>query len=153
MSGASELVERKAFSDWAWMKAGEAIGNLSPSKAAEEAWMARAAASRAEVVALREALAKLHHAVCGETGFASAVRQTSGLAYPWPALDEADELARAALAGEKPVGAGVETALRQFIYETTHLSPENDDGSHDCRISKGCLEAGRAALSKSGEKP
>jgi len=52
-----------------------------------------------------EALRKLHHAVCGETGFAACVRLDSGLAYPWPALDEADEMTRATLAeieGEKP---------------------------------------------------
>ena len=52
------------------------------------------------VVALR----KLHHAVCGETGFAACVRLESGLAYPWPALEEADEMTRATLAeieGEK----------------------------------------------------
>lgn len=51
-----------------------------------------------------EALRKLHHAVCGETGFAACVRLDSGLAYPWPALDEADEMTRATLAeieGEK----------------------------------------------------
>lgn len=45
-----------------------------------------------------EALRKLHHAVCGETGFAACVRLDSGLAYPWPALDEADEMTRATLA-------------------------------------------------------
>ena len=50
-----------------------------------------------EIARLKEALAKLHHAVCGPTGFAQAVRENSGIAYPWPALDEADELARAAL--------------------------------------------------------
>ena len=51
-----------------------------------------------------EALRKLHHAVCGETGFAACVRLDSGLAYPWPALDEADEMTRTTLAeieGEK----------------------------------------------------
>ena len=37
-------------------------------------------------------------------------------------------------------------ALRQFIYETTHLSREEDDGSHRCIISKQTLEKGRAAL-------
>jgi hypothetical protein len=52
-------------------------------------------AKLAEVV---EALRKLHHSVCGETGFASCVRIDSGKAYPWPALDEADELARTTLA-------------------------------------------------------
>ena len=45
-----------------------------------------------------EVLGKLHHAVCGETGFAHCVRLDSGLAYPWPALDDADEPARATLA-------------------------------------------------------
>ena len=45
-----------------------------------------------------EALGKLHHAVCGDTGFAHCVRLDSGMAYPWPALDDADEIARATLA-------------------------------------------------------
>lgn len=59
-----------------------------------EAEMLRAErdALRAENERLREALGKLHHAVCGETGFAECVRAHSGLSYPWPALDEADEL-------------------------------------------------------------
>ena len=47
---------------------------------------------------LLEALKALHHAVCGETGFAAAVRADSGRAYPWHALDIADELTRAAIA-------------------------------------------------------
>lgn len=46
---------------------------------------------------LEGALRKLHHAVCGETGFAACVRLDSGKAYPWPALDDADEATRAAL--------------------------------------------------------
>jgi hypothetical protein len=50
------------------------------------------------VVALVEAAKRLHHAVCGETGFAQCVREDSGRAYPWPALDEADDLFRATLA-------------------------------------------------------
>lgn len=54
-------------------------------------------AKDAEIARMREALGKLHHAVCGETGFAAAVRQDSGKAYPWPALDEADAMATAAL--------------------------------------------------------
>lgn len=47
-----------------------------------------------------QAFAALHHAVCGETGFAQAVRTTSGIAYPWPALDEAEALSDAALNAE-----------------------------------------------------
>lgn len=45
-----------------------------------------------------EALGKLHHAVCGETGFAQCVRDDSKTLYPWPALDVADHAARATLA-------------------------------------------------------
>ena len=44
-----------------------------------------------------EALKSLHHAVCGETGFASAVRNHSGKAYPWEPLDIADAQTRAVL--------------------------------------------------------
>ena len=43
-------------------------------------------------------------------------------------------------------------ALREFIYETTHLSPIEDDGSHWCKISADCLEKGRAALRDMGEE-
>jgi hypothetical protein len=48
---------------------------------------------------LVEALSELLHAVCGPTGFAACVRDCTGLAYPWPALDIAEEHARAALGG------------------------------------------------------
>jgi hypothetical protein len=55
-------------------------------------------AAEDKLVKAVEALRKLHQAVCGETGFAACVRLDSGLAYPWPALDEADEMTRATLA-------------------------------------------------------
>jgi hypothetical protein len=45
-----------------------------------------------------EVLKSLHHAVCGETGFASAVRNHSGKAYPWEPLDIADKQTRSVLA-------------------------------------------------------
>lgn len=48
--------------------------------------------------ALAAALRDLLTAVCGETGFAQSVRDHSGTAYPWPALDAAEEAATAALA-------------------------------------------------------
>ena len=44
-----------------------------------------------------KALEAMLHAVCGETGFAACVRHDSGSAYPWPALDAAEEKARSAL--------------------------------------------------------
>lgn len=46
---------------------------------------------------LRDALADLLHAVCGQTGFAETVRRDSGRIYPWPALDLAEAKAIAAL--------------------------------------------------------
>jgi len=51
--------------------------------------------------ALREALADLLHAVCGEKGFAEAVRRDSGRVYPWPALELAEAKALAALGQSK----------------------------------------------------
>lgn len=47
---------------------------------------------------LLEAVQKLRHAVCGETGFAAAVRSATGTPYPWPALDLAEEAVAAAIA-------------------------------------------------------
>lgn len=44
-----------------------------------------------------DALSDLLHAVCGEKGFAEAVRRDSGRIYPWPALELAEAKARAAL--------------------------------------------------------
>lgn len=43
---------------------------------------------------LHTALADLLHAVCGEKGFAEAVRRDSGRIYPWPALELAEAKAR-----------------------------------------------------------
>jgi hypothetical protein len=50
-----------------------------------------------EVVALVNALQDMLQAVCGESGFANCVRLDTRTAYPWPALDRAEEYARAAL--------------------------------------------------------
>ncbi len=79
------------------MRARDLLSRLHPAEAT-------VATLTAQVEAMRGALEKLHHAVCGETGFAACVRQDSGKAYPWPALDEADALARAALTKEKTDG-------------------------------------------------
>jgi len=51
--------------------------------------------------ALREALVDLLNAVCGEKGFAQAVRRDSGRIYPWPALELAEAKALAALEQSK----------------------------------------------------
>lgn len=37
-------------------------------------------------------------------------------------------------------------ALRELVYEETHLSPEEKDGSHRCRITKASLANARTAL-------
>jgi hypothetical protein len=58
-------------------------------------------AQHVEIERLRAALGGMLRAVCGHDGFAAAIRQTSGMMYPWPALDAAEREARAALAQEK----------------------------------------------------
>ncbi len=65
------------------------------------AWNRRPAedALTSRVEELEARLGELLHAVCGETGFANAVRTVSGLAYPWPALDDAEARARLTLQG------------------------------------------------------
>ena len=40
----------------------------------------------------------------------------------------------------------LETALANLVYEVTHLSPCNDDGSHNCKISAEALRLAREAL-------
>lgn len=47
---------------------------------------------------LEEALRAMLQAVCGKDGFAECVRRDSGMAYPWPALDNAEAFAREVLA-------------------------------------------------------
>jgi hypothetical protein len=37
-------------------------------------------------------------------------------------------------------------ALQRMVYETTHLSRQQDDGSHWCNISHDALTEARAAL-------
>ena len=61
------------------------------------AMAARIEAQEALLREAMEALGKLHHAVCGETGFAQCVRDDSKTLYPWPALDVADHDALATL--------------------------------------------------------
>ncbi len=43
-------------------------------------------------------------------------------------------------------------ALRTMVYETTHLSPMETDGSHWCKISAEALAQARATLSKTEAK-
>lgn len=68
--------------------------------------------------------------------------------------------APASPAEAKPAGASKEegmrneaqliAALQEMVYETTHLSREEDDGSYWCKISKRTLEQARAALDAVG---
>ena len=94
---------------------------------------------------LREALEKLHHAVCGETGFAAAVRQESGKAYPWPALDIADELARAALAAAPqpaPAPADERAAMIEVIVQADDAYDRVQGGTWAGAIADALLAAG-----------
>jgi hypothetical protein len=56
------------------------------------------AAAMEERDRLRMALEAMLQSVCGPVGFAEAVRHNTGLALPWHSLDDAEALARAALA-------------------------------------------------------
>ena len=58
-------------------------------------------ALQSRIKAMEAALRDMVQAVCGETGFAAAVRNDAGLPYPWPALDIAEERATKAL-GSQP---------------------------------------------------
>lgn len=82
MTDSKALIERLREQAWTitHMEAADHIEKLEADKAL-----------------LREALREVFEAVCGETGFAQAVRADSGFAYPWPALDLAEAKARAAL--------------------------------------------------------
>ena len=58
-------------------------------------------------------------------------------------------LASHRIAHEAPLlarNAELEAALGEMVYETTHLSPLRDDGSHIPRITRKTLAAARAAL-------
>lgn len=57
--------------------------------------------------------------------------------------DYLQTLIQSALSASAP--RGMREALRKMIYETTCLSPMEEDGSHWCRISKATLEEARAA--------
>ncbi|QDP48367.1 MAG: hypothetical protein Tp118SUR00d2C21406231_61 [Prokaryotic dsDNA virus sp.] len=87
----------------------EAIESLTESLRMARVEVEKARAERdalqAKLAVAVEALQKLHHAVCGETGFAECVRRDSGKAYPWPALDIADTAARATLTADTQNGA------------------------------------------------
>jgi hypothetical protein len=84
--------------EWVWLVSAENGKNSSLySEADYFAALSELDRLRSSNEAMRKALEQLLHAVCGETGFANAVRTMSGTAYPWPALDIAEAEARAAL--------------------------------------------------------
>lgn len=67
--------------------------------------------------------------------------------------DARQQLSAAQTTAPSPLSARLAEALRTMIYETTHLSPENDDGSHDCRISRPALARSREALAEYDATP
>jgi hypothetical protein len=48
--------------------------------------------------------------------------------------------------GMQAENARLRWALQRMVYETTHLSPQQDDGSHWCKISHGALAQAREVL-------
>lgn len=126
--------ELKAFSDWAWTKDGEAIGNLSPSAAAREAWLARAALQPAEQPDdLRAEVERLTEELAGLRVVANYNR----------------EQAEAAEARVKALEAGLEPFARfanDYLEETsgnTIVAGSRDDFSielNDCRLARALLD-------------
>jgi hypothetical protein len=49
---------------------------------------------------------------------------------------------------EALIRAELVATLKEFIYETTHMSPVEDNGSHKCSISKETLQRGRGILAR-----
>ncbi len=70
---------------------------MTANEMPDRIWLGAASDDGEPGVSVEEALRELLQAVCGETGFVACVRRDSGRAYPWPALDVAEEKARAAL--------------------------------------------------------
>lgn len=62
------------------------------------------------------------------------------------ALEHADYIVKAVNSHEALV-----EALKRLVYEVTHLSPMEDDGSHKCIISASALKEARAALARERE--
>ncbi len=94
--------------------------------------------SPARELALEEALRNLIHAVCGETGFANAVRQESGHAYPWPALDIAEAEAHRALSSPDHADAGAVAGM-EIIGDGATVwvrVDENRDGSQEITVTE-----------------
>lgn len=56
-------------------------------------------------------------------------------------------------AASTPAQSGVVEALREMVYEATHLSSREDDGSHRCRITGPTLAKARDALSHAPSQP
>lgn len=77
---------------------------------------------------------------------ARADRNAAGFARVDAEAERAKFLHKQEIAALQKRVAKLEGALREMVYEATHLSPQNIDGSHWCKISKDALEKARAAL-------
>ena len=116
-----------------------------PFKKAQAAEITRLRAELAAAIkwrdAINDALTSWHNPVDEEENPREAVDRLIGYETAWERISAPDE----ATALQKRV-AVLEGALREMVYEATHLSPQEDDGSHWAKISKGTLEKARAAL-------
>jgi hypothetical protein len=91
---AARLAQRRRDHDYAgWIREGRKDNDSEVQSA-----LLAIQATEARAQGLVEALEAMLHAVCHETAFANAVRNDSGVAYPWEPLDIAEASARQALA-------------------------------------------------------
>ena len=71
----------------------------------------------------------------------------SSRTYPAPVKYIRSDIAQSESDTLRAEAARLRCALQRMVYETTHLSPQQDDGSHWCNISHDALTEARAALS------
>jgi Lar family restriction alleviation protein len=87
---------------------------------------------------------------CSKCGASSQQIQVNWKLDPVYVAERSEAIAawntRATQADALAVMREAEGAMREFIYETTHLSPMEADGAHWCKISGECLSGGRTTL-------
>lgn len=93
-----------------------------------------------------DAVARLADAVAAHSGHAHFTSTLLAVSKARAALDATQAPDGAIIFRSQRKAAMLETALANLVYEVTHLSPCNDDGTHDCKISAEALRIAREAL-------
>ena len=103
---------------------------------------------RALSAALKAAEARERALLKSDDQERKALVENASLRHRLKAAEARAEAAESELAALKAELAEAVADLQMFVYETTHLSPIEDDGSHWCKISAECLSNARAFLAR-----